>query len=319
MYKILNMCDFSSVNDLRNSMDFYKEKFQFDGFEMIKFTSKDISALKKDIKGYHFRFFPCWMDLYRENFDKLYEELVTIENIKSLCGGTTKKELVDFYKNELKRATELEVEYVVFHPCNIYIKESLHYNFYYSNMEVLEVVAEFLNEVFQGVDTEVTLLLENLWWPGLRLDNYEEADYLMKNIRYPHKGFLLDTGHMLNNNRELKNSDEGIEYIKASIENLREYKEHIYGVHLNFSLSGEYTNNAIKENEKIESIDIAMEKVYPHISKVDSHQPFENNKIVDVLNIIPVKYLVYELISIDSKKLIDGILKQDKCIENYLK
>ena len=319
MYKILNMCDFSSVEELRKSMDFYKKNFGFDGFEMIKFTPKDISALKENIIGYHFRFFPCWLDLYRENFDKLRKELGSDENIKSLCGESSKKELVDFYRDELKRAIGLGAQYVVFHPCNIYIIESLHYNFYYSNMEVLEGVVSFLNEVFEGVELGPTLLLENLWWPGLRLDSYEEADYLMKNIEYSNKGFLLDTGHMLNNNRELTTSDEGIEYIKESISSLKEYKDYIYGVHLNYSLSGEYTNRAILENQGIDDINIAMKKVYPHISKIDSHQPFENTKIVEVLEMLPLRYLVYEIICINYEELNKKIKIQDKCIEIYLK
>ena len=32
--------------------------------------------------------------------------------------------------------------------------------------------------------------------------------------------FSLDTGHMINNNRDIKNSKEAIEYIKKNIENI---------------------------------------------------------------------------------------------------
>ena len=38
---------------------------------------------------------------------------------------------------------------------------------------------------------------------------------------------MLDTGHMINNNRELKNSNEAVAYIKQNIENLEEYKNYI--------------------------------------------------------------------------------------------
>ena len=40
---------------------------------------------------------------------------------------------------------------------------------------------------------------------------------------------------MINNNRDIKNSKEGIEYIKKNIENIGEYKNLIYGMHLNYS------------------------------------------------------------------------------------
>lgn len=192
MYKLLNMNDFYSMEELENNMKHYQEKYDFDGFEIIKFTDKNLEKLKDRIRGYHLRFFPSWMDLYRENFSTLYEELKTDQYIKSLCGGLKKEELVNYYKKELETAQKLGVEYVVFHPCNVYIKESFTYDFRYSDREVLEVVVELLNEVFEGGKYSFTLLLENLWWPGLRLDSYEDAKYLMDNIKYQNKGFLLD-------------------------------------------------------------------------------------------------------------------------------
>lgn len=313
MYKLLNMCDFSSLDEISENMEYYKDRYNFDGFEMIKFTDKNLISLKDSIKGYHLRFFPCWVDLYRENYKKLYSELETEENIRDLCGGTTKKELMEYYEKELERASELEAEYIVFHPCNIYIKESMHYNFEYSNMEVLQEVVNFINELFKGRKFKFTLLLENLWWPGLRLDNYEEADYLMKNINYSPKGFLLDTGHMLNNNLDLKSSEAGISYIKDNLKKLGEYKNKIYAVHLNFSMSGEYVKRECIKHNNI-TLDEAMGKVYPHISKIDSHQAFENDKIVEVLNELPLKYVIYEFISTDKEDLNRKIEIQDNCI-----
>lgn len=320
MYKLLNMCDFGSISEIEKSMSYYMDKFHFDGFEMIKFTDRNIMSLKKNTKGYHLRFFPCWLDLYRENYDILYRELVNKKNIKDLCGGTTKEELISFYKDELERAKELEVEYIVFHPCNIYIIESLHYKFYYSNREVLEGVVSFLNEIFKDGEYNFKLLLENLWWSGLRLDNYEDAHYLMENIKYHSKGFLLDTGHMFNNNLELKNSDEGIEYIKRNLDKLKEYKNYIYAVHLNYSLSGEYTKKAIELYKDVDNYNVAIEKVYPHIAKIDSHQPFENKKIVDILRSVPaLEYLIYELICNSEEELDLKIEKQDICIKGFIK
>ena len=76
----------------------------------------------------------------------------------------------------------LEVKYIVFHACNIKIIESLTYNFKYSDMEVLKNVVDILNEIFEGGNYNFKLLLENLWWSGLRLTNKEEIEYLLKNI-----------------------------------------------------------------------------------------------------------------------------------------
>ncbi len=208
MYKLLNMADFCSNEELEKDMQCFSEKYGFDGFELIKFFDGDNSPLKKYIKGYHMRFFPSWMELYLEDFNSLYDELKDEKYFKSLCGGHNKKELIEYYKRELKIAKELEVEYVVFHACNVKVTEAMTYDFKYSDREVLDAVISIINEIFEDEEYDFKLLFENLWWSGLRLTNKEEVEYLLNGVKYKNVGFILDTGHMINNNRDIKNSKE---------------------------------------------------------------------------------------------------------------
>ena len=108
MYKLLNMADFCSNEELEKDMQYLSQKYGFDGFELIKFFYGDNSSLKEYIKGYHIRFFPSWMELYLEDFTSLYGELKDDKYFKSLCGGHSKKELIEYYKRELKIVKELE-------------------------------------------------------------------------------------------------------------------------------------------------------------------------------------------------------------------
>ena len=313
MYKLLNMADFYSNEELEKDMQYFSEKYGFDAFELIKFFDGDNSSLKKYIKGYHMRFFPSWMELYLEDFNSLYEELKDEKYFKSLCGGHSKKELIEYYKKELKIAQELEVEYVVFHACNVKVTEAMTYDFKYSDKEVLDAVISIINEIFEDVEYNFKLLFENLWWSGLRLTNKEEIEYLLNGVKYKNVGFILDTGHMINNNRDIKNSKEGIEYIKKNIDNIGEYKNLIYGMHLNYSLSGEYIKKSIKENkEKNLSIEEIMENVYQHVEAIDYHDPFEDKEIIKVINSLPIKYLVFELIGNTREELEDKIQRQWK-------
>lgn len=313
MYKLLNMADFCSNEELEKDMQYFSEKYGFDGYELIKFFDGDNSSLKKYIKGYHMRFFPSWMELYLEDFNSLYDELKDEKYFKSLCGGHSKKELIEYYKRELKIAKELEVEYVVFHACNVKVTEAMTYDFKYSDKEVLDAVISIINEIFEDGEYNFKLLFENLWWSGLRLTNKEEVEYLLNGVKYKNVGFILDTGHMINNNRDIKNSKEGIEYIKENIENIGEYKNLIYGMHLNYSLSGEYVNKAIKENkEKNLSIVEIMNNVYQHVGSIDYHDPFEDKEIIDVINLLPIEYLVFELIGNTREELEDKIQRQWK-------
>ena len=311
MYKLLNMADFYSNEELEKDMQYFSEKYGFDGFELIKFFDGDNSSLKKYIKGYHMRFFPSWMELYLEDFNSLYDELKDEKYFKSLCGGHSKKELIEYYKRELKIAKELEVEYVVFHACNVKVTEAMTYDFKYSDKEVLDAVISIINEIFEDGEYDFKLLFENLWWSGLRLTNKEEIEYLLNGVKYKNVGFILDTGHMINNNRDIKNSKEGIKYIKKNIENIGEYKNLIYGMHLNYSLSGEYVNKSIKENkEKNLSIEEIMKNVYQHVGAIDYHDPFEDKEIIEVINSLPIKYLVFELIGNTREELENKIQRQ---------
>ena len=313
MYKLLNMADFYSNEELEKDMQYFSEKYGFDGFELIKFFDGDNSSLKKYIKGYHMRFFPSWMELYLEDFNSLYDELKDEKYFKSLCGGHSKKELIEYYKRELKIAKELKVEYVVFHACNVKVTEAMTYDFKYSDKEILNAVISIINEIFEDGEYDFKLLFENLWWSGLRLTNKEEIEYLLNGVKYKNVGFILDTGHMINNNRDIKNSKEGIKYIKKNIENIGEYKNLIYGMHLNYSLSGEYVNRAIKENkEKNLSIEEIMNNVYQHVGSIDYHDPFEDKEIIDVINSLPIKYLVFELIGDTREELENKIQRQWK-------
>ena len=316
MYKLLNMADFYSNEELEKDMQYFSEKYGFDSFELIKFFDGDNSSLKKYIKGYHMRFFPSWMELYLEDFNSLYDELKDEKYFKSLCGGHSKKELIEYYKRELKIAKELEVEYVVFHACNVKVTEAMTYDFKYSDKEILNAVISIINEIFEDGEYDFKLLFENLWWSGLRLTNKEEIEYLLNGVKYKNVGFILDTGHMINNNRDIKNSKEGIKYIKENIENIGEYKNLIYGMHLNYSLSGEYVNRAIKENkEKNLSIEEIMNNVYQHVGSIDYHDPFEDKEIIDVINSLPIKYLVFELIGDTREELENKIQRQWKIFD----
>ena len=313
MYKLLNMANFYSNEELEKDMQYFSKKYGFDGFELIKFFDGDNSSLKKYIKGYHMRFFPSWMELYLEDFHSLHDELKDEKYFKSLCGGHSKKELIEYYKRELKIAKELEVEYVVFHACNVKVTEAMTYDFKYSDKEILNAVISIINEIFEDGEYDFKLLFENLWWSGLRLTNKEEIEYLLNGVKYKNVGFILDTGHMINNNRDIKNSKEGIKYIKKNIENIGEYKNLIYGMHLNYSLSGEYVNRAIKENkEKNLSIEEIMNNVYQHVGSIDYHDPFEDKEIIDVINSLPIKYLVFELIGDTREELENKIQRQWK-------
>lgn len=296
MDKILSMADFYDNSVIEKELKRYL-KYGIEFIELSKYNKNDNEEIKKIVKGYHLRFFPTWLDFYLEE-----KKEIEIDKV-AFFGGTSKNKMIEYYRKELEKAKKLEVEYVVLHASSVSVEESLTYNFRFSDTKILEKVVKFINEIFDEKKYNFTLLLENLWWPGLKLLSSWEVKYLLERVNYKNIGFMLDTAHMINTNLDLKNSDEAVEYILKNIENLSEYKNYIYGVHLNYSLSGEYVKKSIKNPKNIENI-------YEHIMKIDSHLPFENEGIKKILDKLPIKYLVFEIFGVSFEEREKKIKRQ---------
>lgn len=323
MYKITNMCNYSGTlerfdNDYNKIRDFLN-KYNFDGVELIQYGFWNEDSIPKDmIKGLHLRFYPVWIDFWREDKEKLLSKVENEENIEMLYGGLQKDVLIEHYKKELEIAEKIGVGYVVFHVCHIDIDEAYSYNFSYTDEEVIEETANFLNEIFKDTDYSFKLLLENLWWPGLKLTDRHLAKKLIDSINYKNTGFMLDTGHLLNTNPYLRSSDEAVDYILQTIEELGDMKNYIKGMHLNYSLSGEYVLETIKKyrNEKLEgNFKDKYMNSYFHIYKIDYHDPFINRRVGEIINKLDLDYLVYEFLTDSLDELKEYIEEQDKCLQ----
>ena len=314
MKKLLNISDFPSNDENLKMMEKYQKKYNFDGFEIIKFDlEKDSSKLKDKIIGYHMRFFPMWLDIYLGKYNMIKEKFSDKMDRFYWCGGDTKEDVITYYKKDLQRAKELGVEYVVFHACYVDDDGSLTYQFPYTDKEVLEGVVSLINDVFKNEDFQFTLLLENLWWAGLKLNSKSEMKLLLNKIEYKNIGFILDTSHMLNTNFNLKNLDEGIDYIIENIDKMEELKKYIYGVHLSWSLSGDYVSKLIEKHRKSqEEREKAKKKIYEYVGQIDYHYPFEDNRIMKVLNKLSLKWLVYEFLYYNDEELEEKVIKQEK-------
>ena len=58
-----------------------------------------------------------------------------------------------------------------------------------------------------------------------------------------------------------------------------------------------------------------MKTIYEHINNIDYHDPFEDKEIINVINSLPIEYLVFELIGNTKEELEDKIQRQWKIFE----
>ena len=259
--------------------------------------------------------YPVWLDFWNGDEEGLFEEFSSKEDIINYYGKLDKKVIIDKYREEIKLAEKLNAEYAVFHVSNVRTKDCFSYEFTYTDKEVIDATIEIVNEIFKGLDNNITILFENLWWPGLKMTDPELVGYFIENIEYENKGIMLDTGHLLNTNLDINNEEEGIEYLIETISNLGDMKDYIKGIHLSKSLSGKYVKEQI-EKYKNKDIDYskANNEIIYHILNIDEHKPFTDNKINNLIEMINPKFLVYEFITTSLEELSDFIKTQNKVL-----
>lgn len=321
MLKLINLSayqyDMDRYNNDYKNVNKFLEENNINAIELFGSQSYSDRLIPKDkIKGVHLMHYPVWLDFWNEDKNKMLEEFSSEEDIINYYGKLDKKVIIDKYREEIKFAEKLNAEYVVFHVSNVRTKHCFNYEFTYTDKEIIDATIDMVNKIFKGLNTNITILFENLWWPGLRMTDPKLVRYFIESIEYEHKGIMLDTGHLLNTNLDINTEEEGIDYLIETVNNLEDMKYYIKGIHLSKSLSGNYVKSQI---EKYKDMDNDYSKgnneIIYHILNIDQHKPFTNKKINNLIEIINPKYLVYEFITTSLEELSNFITIQNKTLD----
>ncbi len=286
------------LEDYDNLTSFLK-KHQIDGIEGILYKPGKINQIPSDlVKGLHLIYWPMWLDLWTNNQSRLMAEFINNENIKNYYGFTNKEGIIHKYQQEFSIAKKLSCEYMVFHVSQISIEETYSLDFSYDDLFVLDETAKLINEVF--IENGPMLLFENLWSPGLTFLDWEKAIYFLDQIKYKNKGFILDISHLLLTNRSISSYDEAIDYLLYVLKTNKKILPFIKGIHLNKPSFLPYIReNHIKKAENSLLQKDFMKKlidVYKHVSKIDTHVPFIDKRINQIIDLINPEWIVYEFL-----------------------
>jgi hypothetical protein len=302
-----------------NQIKQFLEKHDLHGLEMIQDTQWNGGIIPPSmIIGLHMRFWPIWLDFWRKDKEELMRQFGDEASFTHYYGGNSRDSIMKYYRNEIKTACDMGAEYIVFHVSHVQLEHCYNYRFTYNDNEIIEAFIEMVNELMDGVDAKFNLLLENQWWPGLTFLDKRVAARLMEGIKYSNKGFMLDIGHMMNTNLELKAEGEAVEYILEVLENLEELYVYILGIHLNSSLSGEYVKKQIQggtDYNPKESFFNRYLNAFGHISKIDRHVPLMHPSIKKVIEFVKPEYLVYEFITDSFEELEQYVETQNETLK----
>lgn len=322
MYKLMNISnhpsDLARFGETPKDLEQFLEKHQLHGVEVIMQGEWSQETLPRELTvGMHMCFWPIWLDFWRNNQEKLQAQFKNEEAYSHYYGGSTKETLVQWFRSELETAAKVGVKYVVFHVSHVTLEHCYNYQFDYSNHEVVSAFIELINEVFEGFKGDLLLLMENQWWPGLTLQDAQIMKHLMLAIKYPHKGFMLDIGHMMNTNTALNSESEAVNYILETLENLGEAAQWIKGIHLNSSLSGSYVEELIQTGGHFKPDDSFFDQymsAFGHIGQIDQHQPFSSSEIQKVVKRINPLFLVHEFTVQEIEQLEHYLTVQNQAI-----
>ena len=295
MLQLVNISNYSSDIELINNdpqvlKDFLKQH-HLDGLEiMFCDTWNERLHPAEVVEGVHLRFWPTWLDFWRGDTLELLRQFSSEDNIIACYGGLSRKDWLALYRENIRTAVKTGAKYLVFHVSHARVPELFSWQFSASDSEVIEATIEIVNELTPEIPSNVALLFENLWWPGLTLKNPKLVARLFKNVNHPNVGIMLDTGHLMNTNPDLMSEAEGIDYILNILNALGEYRHYVRGVHLHKSLSGQYMKQYHCNN--LEKYDITA--IMNHVLKIDQHLPFATREVQRLIDYIKPEFLVHE-------------------------
>ena len=247
------------------------------------------------IKGVHLLFWPCWLDFWRGNHAALMEEFGSEENIRAYYGSLHVGDWIAAWKENLRQAAECQPQYLVLHVAHNRTSEMYTRAFAATDEDVIRATIELVNEIVCEIPEGCRLLFENLWWPGLTFCQPHLAAMLLEKVNYPAVGFMLDTGHLMNTNLDLRSEADGAAYVTKIYQNLGEVGKHVYGLHLHRSLSGSYVREMMHRHAG--SCDpLGWQTAMDYVVRVDRHEPFRTEAARRILDAVQPDYLVHEFL-----------------------
>lgn len=264
-----------------------------DGIEQFVYSLQPESNRYADITvGVHLHYWPYWLDFWLKKAKRLKQEFRNIhERNRYFQEAMSCEEWLSVIRRNIIAAVAQRPEYLVWHVAEANNEEIFTYAFNYSDREVLTAAAEVFNSVADEIPSELPVLFENLWWPGLRLTDVRNVKYFFERIQRDNVGIMLDTGHLMNTNQRLRSEAEGADYVCRVYEKLGDYRELVRGVHLSCSLSGSY----VRTMDHLVPEKLTPEVVWQHIVRLDQHKPFTTAAARKILQTIQPEYVVHEV------------------------
>ena len=250
MKQLFNYCTIpgyeSEILKSGKNLKDYIASLNLDGVEWMVYDARTYPEADDAFAvGAHLNYWPMWWDFYHQQADRYSAFFHTEAELQAYFGAANVSDWLNVIRKNLQAAVLKNPEYVVWHVAECTPVEAYTFKFNHTDMEIVNVAADIFNEVGSQIPENITVLFENLWWPGLRLTDPAVVDCFFNRIQRDNVGIVLDTGHLMNTNVKLRTQAEAVAYICSVVEGLGSLKELLRGIHLNCSLSGDYVQSVM--------------------------------------------------------------------------
>lgn len=205
---------------------------------------------------------------------------------------------------------------MVFHVTDVSVEENYTYRWLHTNEEIIDAAAELINLLLGDAEWPFAFLVENQWWPGFTLTEPENTVRLLEGIRYPRRGILLDTGHLMNANRSIATQRDGARFILEMLDRHGPLCRYIQGMHLHQSVSGAY----VRRHCGALPADFPKDPPgryrvnYAHIQNIDRHEPWTDPAVREIIDRVQPAYLTHELAASDRQAKLRAVRLQKETI-----
>lgn len=256
--------------------------------------------------GCHLAYWPDWMNFYLGRSNLYKEDFPTEKSLVDYFGGTTVDDWERRIRNNIRAALAEKPAYLVWHVADCTIEETWTRHFHYINKEVLKAAAEVYSAVADVVPPSVYVLFENIFWPGLYKLEPEDVDYFFSRLPGKNVGIMLDTGHLMNTNWDIRTEADGADYVCGVVNRLGSMKNLIRGIHMSCSISGDYQRAHLGPPPA----KVTPEIVGHHIISIDQHRPFTTDAAKRIVDTVEPEFLTHELFGPDFSIPVDKVTMQ---------
>ncbi len=293
MKHLLNYSVYQDLGELGPDLHSLLKDIRCDGLEMLTSHSPADPALKEYTVSVHLPYATDWMAAWN---DEPYE--MDPSYTKYYMYGTDHDSVISTITDMINYAAPLEPAHGVIHACNVSMKELYKRNYSGDSKRILETLCEVMNTVVSGFphnEPPFKIVFENLWWPGLRLQDDSDYRILEKHLEFEDWGICLDTGHLMNT-LPVSSELEGIDVLLKIFDGYsQDLKDSISAMHFHYSDSWEYRRSFQERTYEGGLITDFILDAYKHISTLDRHLPYTNKRCNELVEVIEPELLIHEL------------------------